>query len=80
MNAHSQAPLPMTDLGRLLSGPDAQTHLTKLLRTLEDEVFRVNRKMGQGLSQDDYAHASKRVTALNSAQMILKSLQIFLAR
>jgi len=80
MNAQTQAPLPMTDLGRLLSGPDARVNLTRLLRTLEDEALRVNRKMSQGLSQDDYAHASKRVTALNSAQMILKSLQIFLAR
>lgn len=79
MNAMTQAPLPMTDLGRLLSGKDAQTNLTKLLRTLEDESLRVNRKMSQGLSQDDYAHASKRVTALNSAQMILTSLQIYLA-
>ncbi len=79
MNAMTQAPLPMTDLGRLLSGKDAQMNLTKLLRTLEDESLRVNRKMSQGLSQDDYAHASKRVTALNSAQMILTSLQIYLA-
>lgn len=79
MNAHTQAPLPMTDLGRLLSGKDAQANLTKLLRTLEDESLRVNRKMSQGLSQDDYAHASKRVVALDSAQLILKSLQIYLA-
>ena len=79
MNAMTQAPLPMTDLGRLLSGQDAQTHLTKLLRTLEDEILRVNRKMSQGLSQDDYAHASKRVTALTRAKMILTSLHIYLA-
>jgi|LauGreDrversion4_2_1035121.scaffolds.fasta_scaffold1827954_1 hypothetical protein len=78
MNAHAQAPLPMTDLGRLLSEKDAQMNLTKLLRTLEDESLRVQRKMSQGLSQDDYAHASKRVSALDSAQLILKSLQIYL--
>lgn len=78
MNAQTQAPLPMTDLGRLLSGNEASVNLTRLLRSLEDEVSKVQRKMRQGLSQDDYAHASKRITALNSAQMILKSMVIYL--
>jgi len=78
MNAHTQAPLPMTDLGRLLSGNEASANLTRLLRSLEDEASKVQRKMSQGLSQDDYAHASKRITALNSAQLILKSMGIYL--
>lgn len=74
------ASTPMTDLGRLLSGPQAPEHLLKLLRTLEDERIKVGRKMAAGLNQDDYAHASRRISALDSAQMVLKSLQIYLGR
>ena len=78
MNASVQAPLPMTDLGRLLHGPDAESNLVKLHRALEDEILKVRKKMSAGLNQTDYVHASKRVNALSHAQMVLKSLQIYL--
>ena len=79
MNANVQAPLPMTDLGRLLHGPDATSNLVKLHRALEDETYKVRKKMSAGLNQADYVHASKRINALNHAQAVLKSLQIYLA-
>jgi len=79
MNAQASAPLPMTDLGRLLSGSQSEANLTRLTRALDDELMRVRAKMAAGLGQADFVHASKRVVALVSAQMVLKSLQIFLA-
>ncbi len=79
MNASATAPLPMTDLGRLLSGRDAQVNLTQLDRALDDELMRVRRRMAAGLGQEEYVHAGKRVTALQSAQLVLKSVQIYLA-
>lgn len=79
MNDNVQAPLPMTDLGRLLLGQDAASNLVKLNRALEDESLKVQKKMSAGLNQADYVHASKRVSALGHAQAVLKSLQIYLA-
>ncbi len=80
MDKKSSFPLIMTDLGRLLAGADGSQALTRLMRALDDEAIRVRRKMSSGLSQGDYVHASQRVTALDSAQMILKALQIYLGR
>jgi hypothetical protein len=79
MNAAAQAPLPMTDLGRLLHGQDAASNLVRLHRALEDEILKVRKKMSVGLNQADYVYASKRVNALANAQVVLKSLQIYLA-
>ena len=79
MNPTAAAPLPMTDLGRLLSGPHAEAHLTRLMRVLDDELLRVRGRMAAGLAQTDYVHAGKRVVALCNAQMTLKSLHIYLA-
>lgn len=79
MNPSATAPLPMTDLGRLLSGRDAEAHLTRLTRVLADEELRVRSRLSAGLGQDDYVRANRRVLALQHAQAVLKSLQIFLA-
>lgn len=79
MNPSANVPLPMTDLGRLLTGRDADAHLTHLTRALDDEVLRVRSRLAAGLGQEDYVRAGKRVTALQHAQAVLKSLQIFLA-
>lgn len=77
---HANPPTePMTDIGRLLGAKDAQANLERLNRTLEDELRRVRAKMAAGLSQQDYVHAGKRVVALNNAQIVLKSVQIYLA-
>lgn len=70
--------LPMTDLGRLLSGPQSGEHLESLRQTLDKELDRVRQRMGKGLSKEDYVHACKRVVALNHAQMVLKSVHIYL--
>jgi len=69
----------MTDLGRLLSGRNAEGNLTRLTRALADEELRMRSRLAAGLSPDDYVRAGKRVTALQHAQAVLKSLQIFLA-
>lgn len=79
MNTQMSAPLPLTDLGRLLRGPQADVHLTALTRALDDEVLRVRGRMAAGLAQAEFVQSSKRVAALHSAQMVLKSLQIYLA-
>ena len=72
-------PLPMTDLGRLLKGPQSGEHLETLHQTLESELARVRQRMNKGLSKEDYVHACKRVVALNHAQMVLKSVHIYLS-
>ncbi|MEN9774243.1 MAG: hypothetical protein RL322_1313, partial [Pseudomonadota bacterium] len=41
MKPDAQLPLPMTDLGRLLAGRDAEANLTRLSRALADEELRV---------------------------------------
>jgi hypothetical protein len=79
MNPSATVPLPMTDLGRLLSGRNAESNLTRLTRALADEELRVRSRLAAGLNQDDYARANRRVLALQHAQSVLKSLQIFLA-
>lgn len=79
MNPSASAPLPMTDLGRLLSGRNAEAHLTRLTRALADEELRMRSRLAAGMGQEDYVRAGKRVTALQHAQAVLKSLQIFLA-
>ena len=79
MNANAQAPLPMTDLGRLLQGQDAQSNLVELHQVLEDEALKVQKTMAAGLNPADYVQASKRVNALEHAQAVLTSLQIYLA-
>jgi len=70
-------PPPMTDLGRLLSGPDAEAHLTRLSRVLADEEQRVRKRMAAGLTQEDYGRAGRRVSALQHADAVMKSLKIF---
>lgn len=70
-------PAPMTDLSVLLTGPMAEANLTKLLRICEDEVGVLKRKMGAGLSNEDYVKAAKHTFALLNAQMVLKSIQTY---
>lgn len=79
MNQPSATVLPMSDLGRLLSGKDAEAHMARLNRSLDDELAKVRSKMAAGLAQADYVHAGKRVVALLNAQMVLKSLHIYTA-
>jgi hypothetical protein len=79
MNPSHTATLPMTDLGRLLTGRDAETHLTRLSRVLEDEERRVRARMAAGLNQEEYLRAGRRVVALQHADSVLKSLRIFLS-
>lgn len=79
MNTNATPALPMTDLGRLLAGRDGEANLTALNRALEDELGRVRARMAAGLGQAEYVHAGKRALALGSAQLVLKSLRIFLA-
>jgi hypothetical protein len=71
--------LPMTDLGRLLQGNKSGENLECLHQTLDKELSRVRQRMTKGLSKEDYVHACKRVVALNHAQMVLKSVHIYLA-
>jgi hypothetical protein len=71
--------LPMTDLGRLFVGPQSAEHLETLQQTLVRELERVRQRMTKGLSKEDYVHACKRVVALNHAQMVLKSVHIYLS-
>lgn len=77
MNQPVATVLPMSDLGRLLSGKDAEAHLARLNRSLDDELAKVRAKMAAGLAQADYVHAGKRVVALNQAQLVLKSLHLY---
>lgn len=79
MNPSASIPLPMTDLGRLLSGRNAEAHIIRLTRALADEELRMRGRLSAGLSQDDYVRANRRVLALQHAQAVLKALQIFLA-
>jgi hypothetical protein len=79
MNQPVATVLPMSDLGRLLSSSDAEAHLARLNRTLDEELSKVRAKMAAGLAQADYVHAGKRMVALLNAQMVLKSLQIYTA-
>ena len=69
----------MTDLGRLLRGNKSGENLECLNQTLDKELSRVRQRMTKGLSKEDYVHACKRVVALNHAQMVLKSVHIYLA-
>ncbi len=78
MSQMSLPALPMSDLGRLLDGPESEAHLARLDRTLEAELAKVRAKMAAGLAQADYVHAGKRVVALCNAQIVLKSLHIYL--
>jgi hypothetical protein len=71
--------LPMTDLGRLLQGSSSGENMEQLHQTLDKELSRVRQRMTKGLSKEDYVHACKRVVALNHAQMVLKSVHIYLA-
>lgn len=71
---------PMTDLARLLAGPRADANLRVLLQALETDAQRVSQEMRRGLGPEDYAQAEHRLRALGCAQLILKSLQIYLAR
>ncbi len=71
--------LPMTDLGRLLQGKQSDEHLEQLRQTLDKELSRVRQRMTKGLTKEDYVHACKRVVALNHAQVVLKSVHIYLA-
>ena len=80
MNSTPPASEPMTDLARLLSGPEALANLARLLATLDAETQQVKRAINRGLGQEEFARANARVLALGSAQLILKSLQIYLAR
>jgi hypothetical protein len=52
--------------------------LARLNRSLDDELAKVRAKMAAGLGQADYVHAGKRVVALNQAQLVLKSLHIYI--
>lgn len=78
MNPSANTPLPMTDLGRLLISRDGEANLTRLSRVLADEEARVRGRLAAGLNQDDYARACRRVSALQHAEAVLKSLKIFL--
>ena len=69
----------MTDLGRLFNGPDAGANFTRLSRVLADEELRVRKRMAVGLNQEDFGRASRRVCALQHAEVVLKSLKIFFA-
>ncbi len=78
MNFGLASPEPMTDLGRLLTGPQGDDNLNYLLRALGDEEMRVTRLLSTGLEKEQYARALRRVTALQYASIVLKSLRIFL--
>ncbi len=77
MNQGVAIPPPITDLARLLCGPDADANLARLSRVLADEEQRVRKRLAAGLNQDDYARANRRVSALQHADASLKALKIF---
>lgn len=78
MNHSMPAPEAMTDLGRLLAGPQGEHARNRLLRILADEEMRVRRQMNAGLDAGSYARADRRILALQHAEAVLKSLSIFL--
>ena len=78
MNHSITAPESMTDLGRLLVGPQGEQNLDLLTQSLSDEAWRVKAKISAGLGADDYARACRRADALQHAIATLKSLRIFL--
>ncbi|MEK9822049.1 MAG: hypothetical protein VW840_07750 [Gammaproteobacteria bacterium] len=78
MNNSLPAPEPMTDLARLLAGPQGAQNLDYLMRTLNDEEMRITRQMSAGLDADAYAQAGRRVLAVQHAQSVLKSLNLYL--
>jgi hypothetical protein len=78
MNNSITSPESMTDLGRLLAGPQGEQNLELLTRSLNDEAFRVKATISAGLSADDYGRACRRADALQYAIVTLKSLRIFL--
>ena len=72
-------PVPMTDLGRLLSGAEADANLSQLSRLLAEEESRVRARVAGGLSQEEYPQAGRRLAALRHAEAVLKSIRIFTA-
>jgi hypothetical protein len=78
-NPSAAPPLPMTDLGRLLCGKNADANLAQLCSILADEDLRVRARMAAGLGQEDYPRAERRLQALRHAEAVLKSIKIFTA-
>lgn len=78
MNNSITAPGAMTDLGRLLAGPQGEHNLELLTRSLNDEAYRLQATISAGLSADDYGRVCRRADALQYAIVTLKSLRMFL--
>jgi len=79
MNTGLMTPEPLTDLGRLLVGSQGEGNLKLLTKALTEEEFRVKAAMSKGMSESEYAYASRRITALQYANATVKSLQLFLS-
>lgn len=78
MNYSLPAPEPITDLARLLAGSQGAQNLNRLMRILNDEEMRIKRQMGAGLDSDTYERAGRRFLAVQHAQSVLKSLNMYL--
>lgn len=68
---------PMSDLGRLLSGPDAKQNLQTLVQHLEQAEAEVKRAMNRPSTKQEFDALTQKQKALHHGQAVLKSIEIF---
>lgn len=70
---------PMTDLARLVTGPNGSANLQRLMSALEGERAKAKATMNAGgsVSKMDHDIAMLKERALMNAQSVLKSVEIF---
>ena len=73
----NQTPDAMSDLGRLLSGPDSTANLKTLVEHLENEEAAVKREMARPSTKDEFERLQQKQKALHHGQAVLKSIQIY---
>lgn len=68
----------MTEIARHLEGDKADKNLIQFLEILQREKLRIEKEIKTGLSADQFNSSKQRIDALECAQLIIKSMYIFM--
>jgi hypothetical protein len=69
-----------TEVGKLLSGKEAEFSFNKLNNILVGEIATARAKQRGGLNREQYDASNRKIEALTTAQVVLKSVQIYQAQ
>ena len=65
-----------TEVGKLLSGPQADFHYTQMNGILQAELATARAKLRSGLPREQYDRTKQKIDSLLAALLVLKSVQI----